>query len=222
MLSVTRQTIHWMCDLRDEYQSFCEDLETARPLAYSRFGDGEFRFILMKQGIREQRFELDLADRLTEIVLSKPDYMMGLGWGAVRPEVFEMSRGIDWVSALFLHTALIDGRIKRFFDALVNRSVILIGPPHLRGVAGERDWAFVEVPLMDCWRKYEEIFASLRSRADGAGNVFLFCAGPMSNVAVDDLHKWSPADTYIDVGSVLDFYAGVKSRGYHALVERGA
>jgi hypothetical protein len=218
MIFFTRHTIHWICDLRDEFHSLCDDLAATKPVAYARFGDGEFRFILMQQGIREHRFEPGLANRLAEIVASKPDYMMGLGWGAVRPEVFEMSRGIDWVGALFLHTALIEDRFDRFFDALADRCVTLTGPFHLRAVAAERGWDFVEVPLTDCWLKYDVLSASLKSRATGTGRVFLFCAGPVSNVFVDDLYKMSPDDSYVDVGSVLDFYAGVRSRRYHDLV----
>jgi hypothetical protein len=217
-----RQTVHWLCGLTDVYADVCRKLEDDEPFAYSRFGDGEFRVMRKRKGVDGHAFFPDLGDRLTQIVRSKPDYMMGLGWGAIQYEPFEMSRGIDWVSALSLHTAAIEGRIGRFFDALDARRVTVVGPPHLRELAAQRSWGLVEILPEDCWLEYDRAAGSLNTVVGGSGRVFLFCASLMSNVLIDDLHTRNPEHTYVDVGSVLDPFAGVISRGYQDSIDLGA
>lgn len=217
-----RETVHWLCGLTDVYAELCRKLEDGEPFAYSRFGDGEFRVIRSRKGVNGHAFFPDLGDRLTQIVASKPDYMMGLGWGAIQYRPFELSRGIDWVSALSLHTAAIEGRIGRFFDALDSRRVTLVGPPHLRPLAARRSWTSIEIMPEDCWLGYDRAARSLSRMGGGSGRVFLFCASLMSNVLIDDMYALNPGHTYVDVGSVLDPFAGVISRTYQDSIDLGA
>lgn len=48
-------------------------------------------------------------------------------------------------------------------------------------------------------------------------HLFLFCAGPFSNILIHECFKSSPNNTYLDTGSTLDDYLNLgKTRGYLA------
>jgi hypothetical protein len=110
-----------------------------------------------------------------------------------------------------------EGRLGRFFAALDDRDVVLLGGPHHRPLAIDRSWQLVEIADGDPWLQYESLRSVLEARAGGhaGGVVFLLCASMTANVLIDDLHRLNPLNTHIDLGSVLDPYVGVTSRAYH-------
>jgi hypothetical protein len=53
------------------------------------------------------------------------------------------------------------------------------------------------------------------------GCLYLFMAGPLSNILICDLHKLNPGNSYIDIGSPLDpFLFGRNTRGYLRIYNR--
>jgi len=207
--------------LPDPFEDICKMLSDGVAFSFSRFGDGEFAAIFEVEGKNSDghRFFPDLGVRLKEIVERKPDYMMGLQTQALLAHgalpIRSLSPDIQWVLADSLHNASMEGTLGNFFDSLADREVHLVGAPHHRQLAEEKSWQFLEVPYGDCWPQYESIRAGLEPRVTPDDLVFLLCASMTANVLIDDMYSLNPSNTYIDAGSVLDPYAGVRSRAYH-------
>src|ERR1044072_4506318 len=206
--------------LPDPFDDICAMLSEGKPFSFSRFGDGEFAAVFDVKGANcdGQKFHPELGQRLRGILASRPGYLMGLQTLAVfvhggRP-IMQGSPGVDWVAADSLHNASMEGHLGRFFDALRERKVLLIGPHH-RLLAEEKAWELFEFPWGDCWPQYESLRAGLEPHAAGDGAVFLFCASMTANVLIDDLYKLNPRNTYIDAGRVFDPYVEVYSHAYH-------
>lgn len=207
--------------LPDPYEEICGKLRSEEPFSFSRFGDGEFAAIFGVEGanVDGHSFYPDLGARLRDVVERKPDYMMGLQTQALLAHgalpIRALSPGIDWVLADSLHNASMEGCLGSFFDAIQRRKAALVGPQHLYEFSEAKGWAHISVPSKNCWEQYDSILERLQEEVSGAGLVVLFAASMMSNVLIDDMYASWPANTYLDVGSVLDPYAGVCSRAYH-------
>jgi hypothetical protein len=209
-------------ELKDPFDDLCRKLEEGTAFSFARFGDGEFNAIFGARGANcdGHRYFPDLGQRLRGVLDTKPSYTVGLQplavmlFGAER--IIAVSPGISWVFAGTLHTALREGRLAQFLDALIGRTVLLVGPEHLRKLSESKGWEHVLVSPQNCWTEYNEITRLLRDAVSGSGDVVLFCASMMSNVLIDDLYNENPANTYIDVGSVFDPLVGVNSRHYHS------
>lgn len=211
-------------DLLDPFEEICAMLDDARAFSFSRFGDGEFNAIFGVDGANcdGHRYFPDLGRRLTKILESQPDYVTGLQPLAIMihgaDQIRSVSPDMQWVFAGCLHRASLENRLGRLLDALTEREVTLVGAPHHRQLAEARSWQFVEVAYGDCWPQYDSLRTILESCAEFNDAVFLFCASMTANVLIDDLYQLNPGSTYIDMGSVLDPYAGVYSRNYHKVL----
>jgi hypothetical protein len=211
--------------LEDRFDDTCAMLRAGEAFAFSRFGDGEFAAIFGAEGANcdGHRYFPELGRRLERIVRSRPDYIMGLQPLAVmlhKPEpILALSDGLRWVYSDMFYSAVIEGRFGRFFDALEGREVLLVGPVHQRLLSQARGWSHHSIPAQNCWTHYREVREALQGSLPQRGAVVLFCASMMSNVLVDDLYRWSPANTYLDVGSVFDPCVGIYSRNFYREVE---
>jgi hypothetical protein len=214
-------------EMTDPFPDLCAKLADGTPFAYSRFGDGEFKAVFGIDGVNcdGHPFHPDLGRRLAEILESKPGYLLGLLPLAVRvhgmERILSVSEGIHWVMANTFPLALLEGRMGSFFDGLVERDVLLVGPEHLRPLSEQRGWAHLPISSRDCWSEYEDVLVCLRDSI-GPGIVVLFCASMMTNVLIDDLHRGAPRITYVDVGSAFDPLCGVNSRVYHDALDLAA
>jgi hypothetical protein len=208
-------------ELSDPFDELCAMLAEERPFSFSRFGDGEFNAIFGEDGANcdGHRYFPDLGRRLREILEREPDYVMGLQIPVIiargAKSIHATSGAVRWVLGGGIHLASMEGRLGVLFDSLACREVLLVGASHHRRLAEEKEWQFVEIANKDCWLQYESLRNALEWLAAHDGVVFLFCASMTANVLIDDLHRRNPRNTYIDIGSVLDPYGGVKSRNYH-------
>lgn len=207
---------------QDPFDEIISKLGDETPFAFSRFGDGEFGAIF---GVGEANCDghpyfPDLGRRLKSIVESNPSYMMGLQPLAVLHHgicnILQLAGERNWVLADSLHRASVEARLGELFEALSDRDVTLVGPEHLRMLSERHGWALCLIPERKCWTEYESVLGRLKESLATSGGVVLFCASMMSNVLIDDLHAIKPGNTYIDAGSVLDPFAGVETRDYHA------
>src|SRR5690606_31949773 len=156
----------------------------------------------------------DMGKRLREALESKPNYIVGLQpitlaferW----PQIQKEFPDIQWVDADSIHNASIDGRLEEMFRAICEEDVILVGPAHLKPLQYKYEYDFMEIPSVNCWQQYEYVVHSLMDRKKA---IVLLCASMMSEVIIDEFRYSSM--TFIDMGSVLDPYCGVKSRRYH-------
>jgi hypothetical protein len=67
----------------------------------------------------------------------------------------------------------------------------------------------------NAWRDELAIIHELKTyiiKRPQAGLLFLFAAGPLSNIAIYELHRHRPSNTYLDIGSALDSYFYGKTR----------
>jgi hypothetical protein len=212
----------------DPFEDIVTMLGNGTPFAFSRFGDGEFSAIF---GVGEvncdgHAYYPDLGQRLRAIVEGNPGYLMGLQPLAVvyhgALQIWQVAGDRKWVLADSLHLASVESRLGELFGALSRRNVLLVGPEHLGKLAAAQGWSHSPIPSRDCWTQYVETRERLKETISPSGDVVLFCASMMGNVLIDDLYTLKPTNTYIDAGSVLDPYAGVQTRAYHAQLSADA
>lgn len=207
---------HWS----DTYRNLLSMLKEKKAFKFARFGDGEWNCIFGKPGQNcdGHLYFPDLGVHLRRVILSEPQYMIGmqpLSMSYDRTEqIKEFCRGlkINWINADVLHNASIEGILDRFINALAGRYIILVGPPHMADFFA--NMVHLVIPSQNCWLNYQEIRQNIEFHIDGVNNaVVLFAASMMSEVLIDDFSEYH--HTFIDIGSVLDPYCGVKSRRYH-------
>lgn len=209
------------------YARLLERLKDNQPFAFSRWGDGEWEAVLgtgdeSKMNCDGHQYFSSLREALHRILTSNPSYSVGMQKLAYHKV---MGRKIDrylrannikleWLNADAFHDASRDGKIGSFFDIISTKRILLVGPSHLRNLSLFA-FDFCEVPAKNCWLKHEQVLADIEaSIVEKKPEVILFCAGMMSNWLIDEL-KGSFTGCLIDVGSLLDPYAGVNSRNYH-------
>lgn len=208
-------------------------LKYRTPFTFVRYGDGEWANIFYDQHDKSANcdgnlYYPELGEALKEIVLSEPDYYMGIQWCVldapefcpVREQVFELiwNLKIDWVNANILHRASEFGKITPLLDALFENYLIIVGAkyfgvmPHVKHIV---------IPDVNCWnerdRIIDEIFSALvdRTISEKGHVVILFMAGMAANYLIDEVYKqYGHKHTLIDIGSVLDPYVGRPRRRY--------
>jgi hypothetical protein len=202
------------------FQKICQRLKERWAFKFARYGDGEWNCIFNKTGQNcdNHTYFPDLGASLRRVLLSKPSYMMGIQPLSMSYERTQQIKdfcsglNIQWVNADTLHNASIDGKLGDFINALAGRYIILVGPAHLSGFFV--NCVHIVIPSQNCWLEYEQIRQQIEFHVDGVNNaVVLLAASMMSEVLIDDFSDYH--HTFIDIGSVLDPYCGVKSRRYH-------
>lgn len=219
------QTGRWFLDgVENEKITFArmiDDLQNKKAFKFSRFGDGEWNCMFGKLGMNcdGHKYYPTLGESLRRVILSEPKYTVGiqpLSMSYERTEqIKEFCRDlkINWVNSDVLHNASIDGELYKFTSAIKGRYVIVVGPPHLTGFF-DANVVNIVIPPVNCWLAYEEIRQQIEFHIDGVNNaVVLLAASMMSEVLIDDFADHH--HTFIDIGSVLDPYCGVRSRRYH-------
>jgi hypothetical protein len=202
------------------YARMINDLKNNVPFKFARFGDGEWNCMLNKAGQNcdGHKYFPDLGASLRRVILSEPKYLVGIQPLSMAYEKTQQIKdlcsglNINWVNADLLHNASIDGNLDIFLRSLAGRYIILVGPAHLSSFFPQ--CVHLLVPSVNCWLGYEEIRQQIEFHTDGVNNaVVLLAASMMSEVLIDDFADYH--HTFIDIGSVLDPYCGVKSRRYH-------
>jgi hypothetical protein len=194
-------------------------LQNGENFSFSRFGDGEWSCLLGKNGANcdGHAYFHDMGDRLLKIVESNPKYYMGLQTLAESTYPDEIAKyPIEWVESDCLHRASIRGEIQPFFDELNKKNIIFVGNHRHQKQNIINVDTFIEVPLNDCWRKYENTLSSLKSIVD-KDDVIIYCASMMANVLIDDIYnEFGDTVTQIDCGSLFEPYMGISIRSYHS------
>lgn len=203
------------------YEELLRKIYNKEPFSFSRFGDGEFNAIFQDRKSRmncdAHQYFPDMGKRLLQVLESKPDYYIGLQSMAYRQRTEQIDElteclGLEWCESNIIHRANIKGRLPELFDALKTRDVLLIGPSHLKKLK-QFDFYICEIPIKDCWLKYEYVYEEIKALANVKDWVVVYAASMMTNILIDDFKN--AGITQIDVGSALDPYCGVKSRSYH-------
>lgn len=194
-------------------------LNYREPFSFSRWGDGEFAALFGDSGQNCDgvKYAVDMEAELWSIIDSKPTYSMGKQpyhknlYNAKRIQQIE-ELDIDWCNADTFHDASKNGQLKPFLISLSNRKVYIIGNGRLRNLQTFFDFTFIQTPSTDAWSNREAILEQIPIEKN---SVYLFACGITSNWLIDRLHGKA---TLIDIGSLLDPFAGDKTRNYHRFV----
>lgn len=216
----------------DQYISWIKE---RKPFTFSRFGDGEFSAILGREGKNCDGHEYfpDMGAQLAQVLRSNPQYEVGIQQHALRT-IPELAAWLDkngltyapdsleswpWVNADVWHHASIKGEFDRFFEAIQNRAVLLVGPHCLTKLNIHAYW--VEVPEQNCWQSFDAIMRGIDNYIDYA-DIVLFSASMPAKIMIDELHtRCGETKTLLDMGSVFMPYAGIANRSYHKkIIER--
>ncbi len=197
----------WQKTLED----MCSNLKNGINFKFARYGDGEIFCMNGKIGRNCDKHEYfpDLGLALHKS-LENVNYMVGIQPLSVSQGLHkDYFEGMTLYNADVLHNASIKGLLPEFITSTANRKVIIVGPQHLEKLEDT-----IVIPDLNCWKNYSSIKDIIRLRLRFEKDVVIFlCASMMSEVLINDF-KDSP-NTFIDMGSVLSPYVGVKNRRYH-------
>lgn len=206
------------------------------PFAFSRWGDGEWSSVM---GLNPDGANCDghlyfaeMRDQLADVLKSRPDYTLGIQPFAVREfgeliDAWLAERGLGdlvWSNADVFHRAQIRDELGPLIDAMRSRTVIVVGPDHLRAF-GETfsDHRFVRVPPTTAFLELDRIVDEVLALTDRDSRALISLSlGPPAEIALDRLVRARPSCAVIDFGSLFDPLVGVKSRFYMRGLERCA
>jgi hypothetical protein len=205
---------HWA----DTYRTVIENLINKKVFKFARYGDGEIYCMKSKQGQNcdNHIYFPDLGSALRQTIQQEPEYMVGIQPLSIShiPEDVNNYFGhfVKLYNADILHNASIEGHLFKFINALKGRYIILVGPSHLASFFP--NCVHIVIPSVNCWVQHEAVKHQIEFHTDGINNaVVLLAASMMSEVLINNFEHYD--HTFIDIGSVLDPYVGVKSRKYH-------
>lgn len=215
-----------------QFDQYLTWIKERKPFTFSRFGDGEANAILGREGANCDGHEYfpEMGKQLEDILKTARYYRyeMGIQQHALRtiPEFVEWfdkhvldPNGDCFVNADVWHYASIKGEFDRFFDAIQNRPVLLVGPHVLTKMNIHSYW--VEVPERNCWNSFDAIMRGIDNYIDHA-DIVLFSASMPAKIMIDRLHaRYGATKTLLDMGSVFMPYVGISNRSYHKkIIER--
>lgn len=212
------------------FDQFFEIIRDEKPIAFSRFGDGEWNCILSpndaKGNCDGHKYFQSLSSQLREVIRMYAgfnSYYLGMQNFAIQrmgdriqsylQSVNQFS--IEWIDADVFHKASIKSRFKEFIDLVRTKETIIVGPAYLRKLDCYSH--FVEIPEKDCWLEKDRILSEIKSiiLSKEGYKVVLFSASMASNVMINDMAFFEEKHAYLDMGSVFDPYVGKSTRSYH-------
>lgn len=209
---------------REDLIFFEEKIRKNEPFALLRFGDGEYKIIndepidlLAKKEFKyngESQLRIALRDSFE---CNLPNYYIGIAcaccagnrlFSSMLDGVKVPGDQLTWAN-IFVNANFHYLR-SNFFNTLRTKKINLIAPgnhenldfPILRSFrVGTNAWIEQDYLIEDLMVLIEE--KSIMNE------IFLFCAGPFSNILCYNLFKRYPQNIYIDFGSVLNVELGI-------------
>lgn len=195
-------------------------------LALRKFGKGRFFDILEKKGRNSSghRFHPFLTEKLSNVLVSKKDYLWGMQPKSVREMGSEIERFFvqheikhEWYWSDVFHRANCAGTLFPMIQMCRNMKMLYVGPVHIKkihkNIFGKAIAKFIEVPLPDCCVKEDIIYQALsKAIQEEKPDLIGFSSAMLTNILIDRLYD-STECHMLDFGSVWDIYGGVKSRG---------
>tara|TARA_R100000655_G_scaffold110052_2_gene167211 strand:- start:362 stop:1027 length:666 start_codon:yes stop_codon:yes gene_type:complete len=200
-----------------EIKKFYGFLENKKNFALTRFGDGEWAALkgsykCIEWSTKDPKFIQELHD---SFVYQDPSYYVGV----YSPETIEKSK--QPLENLTFATVFVNSNYGYFLSHYLplfhsSKSTHFIGPSK-KGIPFELKNYF-GIPPKNAWKERNKISDFLMSFIDHSktrNEIFLFSAGPLSNVLIHRLWKEFPNNIYMDIGSTLNPYIGSALRKYH-------
>jgi hypothetical protein len=174
-----------------------------KPISVSRWGDGESLILSGAEGANCDgvKYTAPLRAMLAEAAQNEAVIKL-----TTRDKAWKFPFESQGDHAT-LHDASERGNVRPFFSAIrAHGNITIVGPQHLRNLPLK--FAHVVTHPSDAIDHLQDLLKQLDHI--GPGDLVLFCAGPTSNVLIDRLHGRGAC--LLDVGALLDPYAGVISR----------
>lgn len=212
-----------------QFDQYLTWIKERKPFSFSRFGDGEANAILGRPGANCDGHEYfpDMGAQLAKILRDYPPYQVGIQQHALRtiPEFGQwlvdndLDSDLNFENADVWHHASIKEEFHRFFEAIQNRAVLLVGPHSLTKMNIHAYW--VEVPERNCWQSFDAIMRGIDNYIDYA-DIVLFSASMPAKIMIHELFsRCGQTKTLLDMGSVFMPYVGISNRSYHRkIIER--
>lgn len=230
-----------MKNFRKEIQKIKEKIEAKETFAFSKFADGELKILqgkhidLTKKANGEFVYRPDNKDdqfyksKLTEsLQFQHQDYYVGICCPCcLKIEDAEWMRkkcqqdsdhqtyANIWVNSNYPYYQKEVVPLFKSYDEIVvvcNHKAKIKGLPFKDNII--KDFRVGTNAWRNDYKLVDEIKKWIESQKI-QGALFLFMAGPFGNILTHQLFKSFPSNTYLDVGSTLDPYAGLgKYRGY--------
>ena len=216
----------------NEFNLLKRRLETRQYFTFVRFGDGEIRTLknskfdcinwtVDSSSTKAQSFMTDLRASLT---LESENYYIGIPCGCNEDK--DGFRAYLWanytlpVKQLTFASPFNNRLYPRFQKELVplikGYSLILVSNEKSDVQGFQKKGYQVEkwfpIPSKNAWEKYADLTAEILAYTETnkiKDHVFIFCAGPLSNIMAAKLHFRQPGNFYLDFGSAFDRELGL-------------
>ena len=154
-----------MKEFKDVYEDILYKLENDINFHFVRYGDGEWSIIL-KNNVYDHLLKKwgdslkPFSKILRDIVESKPQYYFGIQNLAYRnwhEEIDILTKDMNLVKADIFHSRSQKNTIKDFFNILLNKNVILIGPEYLNKISEFKFIHHIVTPEYHVWNSLDKI-----------------------------------------------------------------
>jgi hypothetical protein len=206
-------------------------IEEDKPFQFARYGDGEWKVVFGSRGSNCDKHKYNiknLRQDMDKSIKGHHPYFYGMQGLATRrfPEAIKTYlKGIviPWIDADMFHLASAKGRLNPFVQALREKRLCFIGPPHLINneirTIDRIENVFIFVRNENCYLDKERVKKKIEMLRDQF-DIFLFSAGFLSNILIWELYPSMKDKWMIDVGSLWDPYCGIDSRTYHKKITK--
>lgn len=215
-------------------------LKEGEPYAFARYGNGEWDCIFQRnertgtgsQGLRIPALRQGLMESI-RTHQGDDNYLLAMqsrGYlkrckllGIVEKWLHLNAPNAKWHCGEVFHKASRNGRLYPLVAQLRKMNLIVVGPPHLKGLEREvfPRMKHVFVRPRDCFVTYKDLYAGVVRviKSSKSPVVVSFSAGPTTKVLIHQLYEREGKRCFlIDFGSLWDIYVGKRSRKYHRYV----
>lgn len=201
-------------------------IEQKQPLAFSRWGDGEWACIFQDRGanVDNCKYIPEMGLELSRILQSNPEYYLGIQDFAIylmnnRIENYlqRMGVAVAFHDADIIHKASYRGELYRLFEVLYDRQAVLIAPDYMSTMSDFFEFTHVIIPEKDCYHQNSAIIEAILEQKQA--DVYLYCSGMAANIQIDRCFKALPEAIHLDIGAVFDPFCGKNTRVYHSKVD---
>jgi len=217
-------------DVSWRIKPYVDMLLSGTPFTQANYGDGEWSCILGRTGYNSQggAYTPELQAALSETLTQPRFTFFGTNPGrAFWEEAWAWCAQnwvvVPWVHKEMLSAANVRGDLGPFIRALQQRTIILVGPAHLRALDLFDVATFIEVPLPGAADSIHgtaaRVIDAILSFHEPREVCVLWSAGMATNVGMwltRILYTTCKA-TQIDCGAIWDPYVGVHSRWRYGL-----
>ena len=213
-----------------EFDKLLSRLKSNQHFAFVRFGDGEMHVIKnidfsCKQWQVPFEFIAEFRQLLCDALnYNHNNYYIGLPCGCCESldgfrqhinQQFNLSKTSQTFSGLF-NNAMFKRVRNELVPCIKHYPIVLIANKNtklkLLKKHGFNIKKFFPIP-MNAWQQHDALLNDIIEYTKNNNikdHLFLFCAGPVSNILIHQIHKIHPTNTYIDFGSSIDKELGLK------------